>query len=117
MRKTISPVLIVLAVLITSCHVSLKPNKGPESAQPTVAAGGPPAPPVVMVPKEAIASRAGQPVVFEVTGEGKVRQRAVKLGSARQDQQIVQQGLVGGETLVSRPSDALRDGDAVKVKS
>ncbi len=88
-----------------------------ESAQPAVAAGGPPPPPVVMVPKEAIASRDGQPVVFEVTGEGKVRQRAVKLGSARQDQQVVQQGLVGGETLVSRPSDALRDGDAVKVKS
>jgi hypothetical protein len=87
-----------------------------ESAEPVVAAGGPPPPPVVMVPKEAIASRDGQPVVFEVTGEGKVRQRVVKLGSARQDQQVVQQGLVGGETLVSRPSDALRDGDAVKVK-
>lgn len=87
-----------------------------ESAEPVAAAGGPPPPPVVMVPKEAIASRDGQPVVFEVTGEGKVRQRAVKLGSARQDQQVVQQGLVGGETLVSRPSDALRDGDAVKVK-
>ena len=80
-------------------------------------AGAPPPPPVVMVPKEALATRDGQPVVFEVTGEGKVRQRAVKLGSERQGQQVVQQGLSGGETLVASPPEALRDGDAVKVKS
>ncbi len=78
--------------------------------------GAAPAPPVVLVPKEAVATRAGQPVVFEVTGEGRVRQRAVKLGSERQGQQVVQQGLSGGETLVASPPEALRDGDAVKVK-
>lgn len=86
-----------------------------EREQPAVAGAAPP-PPVVVVPKEAVASRDGQPVVFEVTGEGKVRQRAVKLGSERQGQQVVQQGLVGTETLVAHPPEVLRDGDAVKVK-
>ena len=71
--------------------------------------------PVVTVPAAALATRDGRSVVFEVA-DGKARQRVVVTGPARQDQIVVRQGLAGTETLVSRPPEALRDGDAVKVK-
>ena len=71
--------------------------------------------PVVTVPAAAVATRDGKPVVFEIA-DGKARQRAVVTGPARQGQVVVQQGLSGTETLVARPPDSLRDGDAVKVK-
>ena len=35
-RKTIKKVIIVVPVFIMSCHVSLKPNTGPVSAQATM---------------------------------------------------------------------------------
>jgi HlyD family secretion protein len=71
--------------------------------------------PVVTVPAATLATRDGRSVVFEVS-DGKARQRVVVTGPARQDQIVVRQGLAGTETLVSRPPEALRDGDAVKVK-
>jgi HlyD family secretion protein len=71
--------------------------------------------PMVTVPAAALATRDGRPVVFEVA-DGKARQRAVVTGPARQGQVVVQQGLSGTETLVARPPDTLRDGDAVRVK-
>jgi len=70
---------------------------------------------LVTVPAAALATRDGRSVVFEVA-DGKARQRVVVTGPARQDQIVVRQGLAGTETLVSRPPEALRDGDAVKVK-
>jgi hypothetical protein len=36
MRKTIKNVMMVVPVLITSCHVSLKPKIGPVTAQMTI---------------------------------------------------------------------------------
>jgi hypothetical protein len=36
MTKTMRKVTIVVAVLMTSCHVSLKPNAGPETIQSTM---------------------------------------------------------------------------------
>lgn len=71
--------------------------------------------PVVVVPKEAVVSRDGKPVVFEVK-DGKVRARPVVLGGERQGQVVVREGLAGSETLVKRPPEALKDGDAVRVK-
>jgi HlyD family secretion protein len=71
--------------------------------------------PVVTVPAAALATRDGRSVVFEVA-DGKARQRVVVTGATRQGQIVVQQGLAGTETLVVRPPDGLRDGDAVKVK-
>ena len=72
--------------------------------------------PVVLVPREAVVSRDGRPVVFLVR-EGVVRERPVVLGTPRQGQVIVKDGLAGGETLVARPPDGLADGDAVRIKS
>jgi hypothetical protein len=37
-RKTIRKVTMVVEVLMTSCHVSLKPNSGPVAAQITTSA-------------------------------------------------------------------------------
>jgi RND family efflux transporter MFP subunit len=75
----------------------------------------PPAP-VVSVAKDAVATRDGKSVVFEVVA-GKVKLRPVDLGSERQGQVVVKNGLAGGETLVMRPIEALKDGDSVRAKS
>jgi hypothetical protein len=42
--------------------------------------------------------------------------QAIVLGTERRGQVIVKEGLSGGETLVARPKDDLKDGAAVKVK-
>jgi HlyD family secretion protein len=71
--------------------------------------------PLVGVPAEAVASRAGRPVVFEVVGE-RVKERPVTAGPERDGKVVVKEGLLGTETLVSRPPDTLKDGDAVRIK-
>jgi RND family efflux transporter MFP subunit len=85
-----------------------------EKEQPKTASSAPPAP-AISVAKEAIATRDGRSVVFEVV-EGKARLRAVTTGGEREGQVVVKQGLAGGEALVARPSESLKDGDAVRVK-
>ncbi len=71
--------------------------------------------PVVLVPRAAVVSRAGKPTVFLVR-DGKAQERGVVLGTERQGQVIVVDGLSGGETIVAKPGDALADGAAVRVK-
>jgi RND family efflux transporter MFP subunit len=71
--------------------------------------------PVVLVPRESVVTRDGKPIVF-VVREGKAVARPVLLGTERKGQVIVEEGLAGGETLVVRPKDDLRDGAAVRVK-
>jgi RND family efflux transporter MFP subunit len=85
----------------------LEPEK--KQAAPATAA------PVVLVPRASVVTRDGKPTVFLVR-EGKAQARAVVLGTDRKDQVIVEEGLAGGETLVVRPKDDLRDGALVKVK-
>jgi HlyD family secretion protein len=74
-----------------------------------------PATPVVQVPKEAVITRNGKSVVFEIEGN-RVRERAVTAGIEWQGQIEIKQGLSGSETLVANPPERLQDGDAVKVK-
>ena len=71
--------------------------------------------PVVSAPASAIVQRDGKPVVFEVV-QGHARQRGVVSGPERQGQVVVKEGLAGTETLVVRPPDSLKDGDAVRIK-
>jgi multidrug efflux pump subunit AcrA (membrane-fusion protein) len=71
--------------------------------------------PLVAVPAEAVTSRAGRAVVFEVVGE-KVKERAVTAGGERDGKVVVKEGLLGTETLVARPPETLKDGDAVRIK-
>jgi multidrug efflux pump subunit AcrA (membrane-fusion protein) len=69
------------------------------------------------VPKDAIATRDGKTVVFEVRDDKKVYELPITAGIENQDQVVIKQGLAGTETLVLHPSDKLKDGDAVKIKS
>jgi hypothetical protein len=71
--------------------------------------------PVVSVTKTAIVTRDGKSLVFLVR-EGKAVARAVTLGTERQDQVVIQEGLSGGETVILKPPDTLKDGDPVRVK-
>jgi RND family efflux transporter MFP subunit len=86
----------------------LEPAK--EEAAPEAAVA-----PVVLVPRESVVTRDGKPTVFLVR-EGRARAKAVVLGTERKGQVIVEEGLSGGETLVARPKDDLKDGAAVKVR-
>lgn len=111
---------VMVKVTILDKDRDLKPEMSAkvnflEAAQPagTTAA---PAAPVVSAPKETLATRDGQSVVFELQ-EGRARQRAVQVGAERQGQVVIRQGLSGAETLILSPPDTLRDGDAVKLKA
>ena len=88
----------------------LEPDKPKDEA-----AAKAPAAPMVTVPKDAVVQRDGKSVVFEIR-EGKARARVVSTGVERQGNVVVREGLSGGETLVLRPGDAVKDGVAVKVK-
>jgi HlyD family secretion protein len=71
---------------------------------------------IVTIPKDAIVTRDGRSVVFQVE-DRKVHQLPVVTGADLRGQVIISSGLVGSETLVSNPPDKLKDGDSVKVKS
>jgi RND family efflux transporter MFP subunit len=71
--------------------------------------------PLVMVPKESVASRGGRSVVFEVK-DGKAHERPVTTTGERQGLLMVREGLSGSETLVARPAETLKDGDSVRIK-
>ena len=73
--------------------------------------------PIVSVPKDAITTRAGKCVVFEVRDGKKVYELPITAGIENQDQVVIKQGLAGSETLVLHPSDKLKEGDVVKIKS
>ncbi len=71
--------------------------------------------PVVLVPRAAVVSRDGKTTVFLVR-DGRAQARGVVLGTERQGQVIVENGLAGGETIVAKPGDTLKDGSPVRVK-
>ncbi len=109
---------VMVKVTILDKDKDLKPEMSakvtflePEKKQEPKAASQP----VVLVPRESVISRAGQQVVFLVR-DGRAVARPVVLGTERKEQVIVKDGLAGGETLVSRPKDDLKDGAPVKVK-
>ncbi len=91
-----------------SCNVTfLEPKKPSQSNAPPQR--------IVTVSKDAITTRDGKQVVFEV-GDRKVRMLPVTTGNDLNGQVIVKSGLAGSETLVNNPPQKLKDGDAVKVK-
>jgi HlyD family secretion protein len=93
-----------------SCNVTfLEPPKAAEKAGAT-------AQHIVTIPKEAITTREGKSVVFEIDGN-KVRQLPVTTGADLHGQVIVVSGLEGAEMLVNNPPQRLKNGDTVKVKA
>ena len=75
-----------------------------------------PATPAVTVPTEAIVTREGKSVVFEVR-DGRAVEHAVKTGGEARGQTLVREGLAGAEILVNNPPETLKDGDLVRIKS
>ncbi len=73
--------------------------------------------PIITVPKEALVAKNGTTAVFVVDGQKKVHLVPVSIRGERQDEVIVDQGLVGTEALLLRPPSTLKDGDTVKTKS
>jgi HlyD family secretion protein len=93
-----------------SCNVTfLEPQK------PTQSVGTTPQR-IITVSKDAVVTRDGKSVVFEIE-DRKVRSLPVVTGADLRGQVIVKQGLAGSETLVNNPPQTLKDGDTVKVKS
>ncbi len=74
------------------------------------------APPKVMIPLAAIATRDGKKVVFRIAGD-KAAQMLVQTGVVSGSLVEITDGLSGGERIVTRPSEKLRDGAAVTIKS
>ncbi len=69
----------------------------------------------IRVPRDTLTRRNGQTVVVAVEN-GRARSIVVDLAAQQGDTVIVRTGLRGDETLVSRPPEAMQDGDPVKVK-
>jgi HlyD family secretion protein len=86
-----------------------------EPAKPA-GAGAEPARPQVTVPRDAVVTRDGKPVVFVVDGANKAQPRPVTTGAEVQGQLTVRSGLSGGEVVVVRPPESLRAGDAVRAR-
>jgi len=72
-------------------------------------------PPKVLIPKEAVLSRGGQSLVFLVNGS-KAAGRAVKVGGEVDGRVEVLEGLQGGESVVVRGLEAVRDGQRLRIK-
>ncbi len=70
---------------------------------------------VVTIPSAAAARRDGRALVFEVV-EGRAKARVLSLGGEQDGRVVVREGLSGGEVLVNAPPEALKDGDAVRIK-
>jgi len=71
---------------------------------------------IVVVSKDAVTTRDGKPVVFQIE-DNKVHLLPVTTGPDLHGQVIVTSGLTGTETVVNNPPQKLKDGDTVKVKS
>ena len=84
-----------------------------EKTKPSVADSKPQ--PVMYLPKEAVATRDGNPIVFEILN-GSAQERPVTVGGERDGNVIIKKGLSGSELLVSKPPDSLKNGDRVRVK-
>jgi RND family efflux transporter MFP subunit len=109
---------VMVKVTILDKDKDLKPEMSakvtflePEKARATQA----PDAPVVLVAKQAVATRDGRAVVFFVH-EGKAQARPVVTGTDRQNQVVIEDGLAGGETVILSPPNDLKDGDPVRIK-
>ena len=108
---------VMVKVTILDKDKDLKPEMSakvtflePEKQQPAATAA--PAP-VVLVPREAVASRGGQSVVFLVR-DGKAQARPVVLGASAGDRSIVKTGSPAARRSWRGPPDDLKDGAAVQ---
>jgi HlyD family secretion protein len=76
---------------------------------------GPTGPAKVFAPKEAIFSRDARSFVYLVNG-GKATARPVRVGAEADGRVEILDGLTGGESVVTRGVEVLKDGQRVRVK-
>jgi HlyD family secretion protein len=70
---------------------------------------------IVTVPKDAVITRNGKQVVYEIDNN-RAREIVVVTGNELKGQVIVKSGLSGSETLIDNPPQKVVDGAAVKLK-
>ena len=110
---------VMVKVTILDKDPDLKPEMSARTTfleRASTTAASAPAKPIVTVPQQAVVSRDGKSLVFEVTAGNTVRAVAVVAGPVQQGQVVVREGLSGSEVLVKNPAATLKDGHAVKVK-
>jgi len=76
---------------------------------------GPPAPPMVLVPKRAITEQNSQHFVWVVAG-GTASRRPVTRGADRLDQVEVRNGVSAGDAVILNPPAGLKDSTLVRIK-
>ena len=68
----------------------------------------------LMIPKTAIITKGGLPLVYAIDSDGKARLRVVRLGNAPDGQmQVILSGVSEGDLLVDRPPPGLRSGTQI----
>lgn len=67
----------------------------------------------LFVPKEAVLSRNGQQILYVLKPDGKVEERAVRIGLMNDEAEEIIEGLEDGEVVVVTNQDKLKDGTAV----
>jgi RND family efflux transporter MFP subunit len=70
---------------------------------------------VILIPQDAIRTDGSQKIVFLVKGDHAER-RAITVGSNRGSDVEVIAGLNAGDSVVAKPPDNLKDGEAVEIK-
>lgn len=71
----------------------------------------------LFVPKEAILSKNGEPVLFVLKDDGTVEERKVKIGLLNDTSEEILEGLSDGEIVVVSNQDKLKNGTAVEAAS
>ncbi len=87
-------------------RVSFLETRDPNAPKPTGA----------WIPASAVVTEAGKSFVF-IAGEGKAQRVEVILGDKRDADQLVKNGLKGGEAVIITPAKGFRDGQNVTVKT
>jgi HlyD family secretion protein len=95
--------------------VTFQEHKRADEGQDKSQRAGATAPPVVLVPKRAIAEQNNQQFVWVVAG-GTASRRPVTRGAERLDQVEVRSGLSAGEAVILNPPAGLQDSALVRIK-
>jgi len=95
--------------------VTFQEPKRADQGQATSPGAGAAAPPVVLVPKRAIAESNNQAYVWVVSG-GIASRRQVTRGAERLDQVEVRSGLSAGEAVIMNPPAGLQNSSLVRIK-
>ena len=70
---------------------------------------------VLVVPREAVANRAGKTVVFALDGQQRVSRRDVRLGLGDDDKVQVMEGVAVGDRVAVRGLETLIDGNRIRI--